>query len=502
VTARLKLVPLFGEGVYAGSRVVTQQRRLNCYLELRKDKEKNSVVCYGTPGLKLAFNAATPLNQPMRGLVGTLSALYLCAGSQVTSVSKTGTVLATAVIGSSSGLVGMALNLTQLMVVDGSSGYVVNPTTGVVTVPGSWFQPGAKTVTNCNGFFVCELPGTNQFYVSALNDGTSGSALAYAAAVQAVDGIIAVDSLGGLLIVFSGGHVEFWQNVGASPEPFQYIQSSATMYGLAAVNGRAHVGNSLFFVCYTAGAGFQNQGGSYQIARIDGYSVRIVSNSDIDRILQDMASSSTVSDATAYSYQVGSHTMVQFNFPTAGRSLLLDASTGFWSEASSGVSSAYAWRHLGNLAAGAFGQTYVADYSNGNLYTLDPYTYTDNGSTIVRELVTRVGLEEYNTFRCSQVYLDMATGVGLTSPGSQGYAPLVELSVSRNNGPFGMPRHFSLGAKGQDTVRVNSRRWGRGRTIALKIRMTDAVPFVLTGGAMRTSVRQGRTGATPSRAAA
>jgi hypothetical protein len=498
MTAALKVVPIFGEGLYAGSPVITRQRRLNCYLEVRKDKEKSTVVLKGTPGLKYAFNAPSAANFPMRGIIGNDTELFVVVSNQVQSLTSAGASNWSKSISSSSGLVGMALNPTQLMVVDGLSGYVLNASSGALSSPGAWFQAGALTICYCNGFFVCELPGSNQFYVSALNDGTSGSALSYAAAVQAIDGIKAVDTTGGLLIIFSAGHCEFWQNIGASPEPFQYIQNSASMFGLAAVNGRVHVGNSLLFVCRTGGAGFQNQTGAVQIARIDGYTVKIVSTSDVDTILQQMDASVGITDATAFSYQVGGHTFAQFNFPAGNRSLLLDTTTGFWSEAQSGVTSGYAARHLGNLAATAFSQAYITDYSNGNVYTFDPDTYTDNGSVIVRELVTRTALNDFNTMRVSELYLDMATGVGLSNPQAQGYQPMVELSIARDNGPFGRPRLLALGAQGQTSTRVRARRLGRARTMTLKVRMTDPVPFIITSGALRTSSRA----ASPARRAA
>jgi hypothetical protein len=493
VTVKLKRVALFGEGVYSKSSVVTRQRRLNCYLEVRKDGDKSTIVCYGTPGMKFAFNGANPLNNPMRGLIGNDTALYAVAGNLVRSLTQAGAAITSGIIGSSTGLVGMALNPTQLLIVDGVAGYVLTTATGAITVAPAAFPNGAKTATYCNGFGICEQPGTNQFFVSALNDFTVWNGLSFAAAVQAIDGIKATDTLGGLLIIFSAGHVEFWQNQGLNPEPFVYIQNSASMIGLQGVNSRVHCGESLLFLAHTGGGSFQNSAGSFQIARIRGYGVDIVSTTDIDNILQTMAATSTIDDCTAFSYQVDEHLFAQFNFPTANRSLLLDVTTGFWSEVQTGITQSYAARHIGNLGCGAYGKQFIADYSNGNVYTPDPLTYTDNGNTIVRELVTRTGVEEFNTFRISQIYLDMETGVGLSSPSAQGYDPVVSLSVARDNRDFGNLRLFKLGKQGQFMTRVNSRRWGRARTAALRIRMTDPVKFVITSGAMMTSTRAGRS---------
>ena len=104
--------------------------------------------------------------------------------------------------------------------------------------------------------------------------------------------------------------------------------------------------------------------------------------------------------------------------------------------------------------------------------------------------------------RDGPIYKGMEAGdgallsVGLLQPGQQGYDPVVELSIARDNRDFGVPRRFKLGKMGQYWTRVNSRRWGRMKQGNLKIRMTDPVPFEITAGAMRTSMRAGRGGPT------
>ena len=556
MTLRLKKLPIFGEGIYSKSAVVTRQRRLNCYLEIRKDDDKSSIVAYGTPGLQLAFNASTPQNSPARGLVGNDSALYEVAGDQVLSLSQTGQMLASAMLGTISGSVGMALNPTQLLIVDGSAGYIFTtsavavvftgdvaggatsatllspwgsgstsfpvtfsdgeirqvtltnnattatwskPLTGNVTATasiasgsiisvGASFPNGALTAAYCNGFFICEDPGTNQFFVSALNDGTNWPGLSFAAAVQAIDGIAAIDTLGGLLIIFTFGHIEFWQNVGGVPEPFQYIQNSATMYGIAAIFSRAHLGDSLVFLAHTGGGSFQNSAGAVQVCMIKGYTVQVISTSDIDNIIQVIAATSTIADATAFSYQIDSHQFYQINFPSGNRSLLYDVTTNLWSEVQSGITAGYAARHLGNLGAQAFNQTWIADYSNGNLYNFNPKVYTDNGNTIVRKIVTRCAIADFNVFRCGAIYFDMATGVGLPNKG-YGYNPMVSLSCARDNRDFSAPRLLHLGKSGQYITRVFSRRWGKGRQMNFDLTMTDPVEFTVTAGAALISQR-------------
>ena len=168
---------------------------------------------------------------------------------------------------------------------------------------------------------------------------------------------------------------------------------------------------------------------------------------------------------------------------------------GLWSEVQSGLTAYPQARHLGSLACQAFNQTFVSDYSNGNLYNYSPKVYTDNGNTILREVVTRTGIIDFNTFRCGSFYLDFETGVGLRDASSQGYDPLVSIECARDMRDFGPPRLFSLGRKGEYWTRVMTRRWGRAKQMTFRIRMTDPVPFTLTSGAAMVRVRQ----ATPAR---
>lgn len=486
MTTKLKRQAIFGEGIFSKSAVVTRQRRLNCYLEVRKDGDKSSIVLYGTPGMGFAFNASTPLNFPARGIIGNSTALYEVAGNQILSLTATGKTIFSGSIGTSFGTVGMALNPTQVIIVDGSAGYIYNPTAGTVVTIGASFPNGAKTVVMCNGFFLCELPGTNQIFVSALNDGTTWNGLSFFAAVQYTDGVLAVDQIDGIVVVFSSGHLEFWQNVGATTEPFQFITNSALEYGLAAVYARAHVADSIVFLMRT-------REGGVQVGRIYGYQVTPVSTSDVDNILQQIDSTVGVSDATMLVYQQDNHKFVQLTLPSAnnglGHSLLYDVTENTWGETQTGIAPGAGARHIGNFSAFAFGKTFVSDFSSGNLYIPSPKIYQDNGNVILRELVTKTGINDFNRYRVSQLYLDMETGVGLSNPALQGYDPVVSIERARDMRDFGPARLVKLGKQGQHTTRIVTRRWGTGRAFTYRLRMTDPVPFVVTAGAAITRMR-------------
>lgn len=469
--------PLFGAGTVGKSSVVTSQRRLNCYFEVRKDQDKTKIACYGTPGLVAKFAPSTPLSLPMRGIQGTQSALYIVAYNQFQSLSSTGTALVTGAITTISGQVEMAYSPTQVVLVDGASAYLYTPATTTFAAIAGFTATGAKTCTFVAGFFVCEQPGTQKFWVSNAYDGSTWNALAFGQASSDSDNMLAVDNLTGNLILFMEQGTEFWQNIGTSPEPFAPVQSATNEFGLAAIFSREHVNQSIIYLA-------QNREGQVQFVKINGFQSTVISDPDIEYIINQF---SVKSDAVAMSYGQDNHKFYQCTFPTANRSFLYDDSTGLWSEVQTG-SSVIPSRHWGNLTTYYGGQTLVSDYATNQIYTLSPTTYSDAGQIIRRQVITRHVLSNFNRVRVALLYLDMETGVGLQS--GQGSNPQVMLEYSKDNGrTWSAERWASPGVVGNYIARVLWRRFGSTRDATWRITMTDPVKFVITQGAYKMSER-------------
>lgn len=475
-----RIISLFGAGTVSNSDVVTRQRRLNCYFENRRDKDKTAIACYGTPGLAAAFMPSTPLNSPLRGFLGTQNSLFLVAYNRFQSVSASGSSLFSSSVNTSSGICSLAFNETQVVIVDGSEGYLYTPGSSTFAVIGASFPNGARTVTYVSSFFVAEQPGTQQFWVSNAGDGSTWGGLAFASASAYSDNVLAVDNLAGILWVFSQQHIEPWQAQGTMPQPFAPIVAGVSEYGLAAIFSRAHVDQSIIFLA-------QTREGQVQFVRLQGFVFNRISDPDIERIINGF---STVSDAVALSYESGEHKFYQISFPTANRSFLYDTSTGLWSDVQTGPSISPV-RHQANLSAYYAGQTYVSDYATNQVYTLSPTAYTDNGTTIARELVTRHVLSNFDRIRISLLYLDMETGVGLQT--GQGSNPQIMLQYSKDNGrTWSAERWVALGPIGQYLTRVIWRRFGSTRVATFRIRMTDPVQFVVATAAMKVRAPRGQ----------
>lgn len=474
-------MPLFGNGIAGKSQVITAQRRLNVYLENREDGDKTKIAVIGTPGLSASFTLGST-SLPMRALSGDANYLYACQYNQFLEANPAnGTTLNSGSLATFSGLCSMAVSPTQVVIADGNTGYVFNIVTNTFTtlISGStWPAVGARTVTFISGFFVAEQPGSQAFWVSNAFDGSTWGALSTASASSDGDTIQAVDQLSGNLIIFMGRGMEYWQNVGASPQPFQPVLSAFNQWGLGAIFSRAHLNQSLFFLAV-------NTNGTAQVVKANYYSVNVVSTSDLESIINGF---STFSDAVALTYNAGKHPMYQLTFPTGNRSFLYDDNTGIWSEVQTGTS-VIPTRHWGNLSAVAAGSNFISDFASNQIYQMNPNLYTDNGQTIIRQIITRHVLSQFNRVRISLLYLDMETGVGLQS--GQGSNPQIMLKSSKDNGrTWSAERWAPLGKIGFYLWRVIWRRFGSARDYVFSITMSDPVKFVITEGAIKLSERQ------------
>jgi hypothetical protein len=331
------------------------------------------------------------------------------------------------------------------------------------------FPYGTQSITTLDTRFIAPQPGTRNFLVSNQLAGANWSPNLFGAKENYSSLLIAVDVLNGALIFWGGTDMEFWQDVGASPMPYQIINGATQTWGLAALYSRAYVDNTIFFLG-------QNPQGGVQVMRLNGYTPAPISTSDISDIISGFH---IYSDAVALTYMTDGHPMYQLTFPNAQRSFLYDASTKMWSEVQTGV--ALSARHAANLGIVFNSRNYICDSFSSNIYQLDSGTYTDAGTTIKREVASRHIRQSGNEFSISEIVLEMETGVGLQY--GQGSTPQIVMQVSKDGGKtFGPERWAPLGQLGQYQQRVIWDTLGDSRDFVFKWVMTDPIKFILTNG--------------------
>jgi hypothetical protein len=466
----MKQIPLFGSETKGLSQFLSSQRRVNCYYELIPSGEKDAnVVIRGTPGY---FQFTQLPSTPIKGGIVVNQTLYVVAGMSLYSVNQAGVSTLLGVMSNiTNNIVALASNGLQILISTGSLGYTYTIATNTLAQITSGGYP-QSTASNCflNGFFIVNNPGTSQFYISDVYDGTTWEALQFASAEVIPDNLLAVSALHNNLILWGANHIEFWTDTGGAPFPFSQQVGTAQNYGLAAVNSIAQFNNTMCFLG-------ENVQGQVQVMMLAGYTPHPISDNGINHIINDFA---ITSDAIAFGYMVDGHPMYQITFPTAQRSFLYEGTNGLWSEVQSGV--ADTGRHNANLCIPYNGQVYITDTSSGNLYQFDTDVYTDNGATIKREIDTRHVSQDGNRFTIGELWFDFQLGQGLQT--GQGSNPQIMLQTSRDNGEtFGNERWAPIGKVGQYLgPRCVFRRLGQARDFVFRIRLTDPVPFVLIRG--------------------
>lgn len=457
-------IPLLGLGQLSRSPYVTAKQITNLYIENRPQGEKSSLVAYGTPGeVEFVDFGATPCRGGLEFESGSVA--YVVHRNFLWEVNNAGVKTNRGTLLTSTGRVSLAHNGTQVMIVDGTTGYIYNTSTAVFAqITDGDFPANPVTVTFLTGRFIVNLFNSSRFYVSALYDGLAWDALDFANAESSPDPIIAVWSSNGQLILLGTLTSEYWGNSGTVDFPFVALQGTATEWGLAATWSMAKYDNTMAYLV-------KNRMGQVMVAKLNGYLPEKISTPDLDYIINNYASTA---DASGYSYMLGGHPMFVLNFATAAKSWLYDGSTGEFSLLKSFGDT----RHNAEFSFPFLGNTLVADASNGKLYKLEATALTDAGTPIPREIVSETvadPLEQFIQIDC--VRLDMEVGVGLTS--GQGVNPQIGLEVSRDNGKTWGPQMMKpMGAIGEYKTRVEWRRLGSPRQATFKFSISDPVPVV------------------------
>lgn len=465
--AGLEQIPLFGLGNQGKSANVDAQERKNLYIEVQQDAEKHVLTLYPTPGLQTFVNLGVT---PIRGLYEKGEVLYAVHQNTLYSINNAGVATSLGTLLTYSGRVGMSDNGTQIIIVDGTNGYIYNTSTLAFVQITDVDFPGANTVTFLNGRFIVNKPSTGQFWISAAYDGLSWAALDFATAESDPDNIVRVIAEGGQIVLFGEKTTEFWGDSGAADFPFARIGSAAIEWGLASRWSLAKFMDSLIFLR-------KNRLGQVQVCVQSGASAQAVSTPEMD---YNFSQYTTVADATGFAYMLSGHPFYQINFPTANASWLYDGQSKAWSKLESGGG-----RHRAEIQQQLLNKSYVSDYATGKLYRFAEGVYTDDGASIAREFIGRHQTRgDYMTF--SQLWIEMEAGVGLQL--GQGSNPQIMLTVSKDGGhEWSNEIWREFGKVGEYKARAVFNRLGRSRDWLFKFRVTDPVETIFTAAWGRRS---------------
>lgn len=459
--------PFLGTAYTSRSKDLADQRCINIYPETVETKSGAEVgAFYGCPGTILQFSVG---GGPVRAMLVFGAYLFVVSGNGVYRVDPTLTATLLGTIGTSSGLVSMISNPTQVALFDGSAGYVYNGVTfAAVALP---FSNPVSAVYQ-DGFGLVSQGGTFNIWQSGLNDLTIWNALNFSKEDGSSDQVVGLAEFHRQIVVFKERHIAFWVNAGNAGFAFQRLDGVYLQTGCVAPASIASIDEALLWL----GRREEGQG---QVFMAKGYDPQVVSTYAIDNTLLGYA---RISDAIGFTYQQGGHNFYVLNFPTGGETWALDLSEtkkmGFpvWHQRAGFLNGNFTSYEPACQASFA-GKVLVGSGTGGNVYALDLDTFTDNGAA-------RKWLRSWRALlqsdRASERYnfleLEYESGIGV-SPGAN---PQFMLRYSDDAHNWSNQQLASAGRTGETTAQARFNRLGisrRGANTDRVFELSSTDPF-------------------------
>lgn len=390
-------------GAYSDStRDWTDQDVVN-YIPLPAQQEGTaSAALFRTaPGLDVFASIG---DGPHRGAISVEGALFVVSGTTLYEVFPTGLATSRGTI-PGTGRVCMAYNQitggNQLVVGNGSSGYVYNTYTGVFAQITDTGFAGFKSCDFLNQYIVGVEPLGRFWYHSELADATSYNTLDRYEAETSPDGIMGLVASHNEVLVFGARTIEPWINdpVGnAANTAFQLERGSVIERGCINGNTIRRLDNSVFFV-----------GDDRVPYRLNGYTPVPIGTPVLAAAWRELDPTKVF----AFTYEDKGHVIYYVTWGD-GQTWGYDVVTGKWHRRQSFEHDR--WR-LNTLIK--WGNTWIGgDFRNGKLYRLT-WGFTFEGCEIMpRRLRTGVLHSDGNPVSVAGFKLVASTGTPLTSAGA------------------------------------------------------------------------------------
>lgn len=460
-------VNLFSNSQEGKSKTVSSQRMVNMFLELSSKPDRSPMALYPTPGLTLNISFG---DTPVRGMHELGNFWYAVHRGTFWEINNAGVKTARGSITTTSGLISMADNGTQIMIVDGVAGWIYNISTLVFgQITDVDYPDDADTVEYADAFFLVNNPANpGRWYKSATFNGLNWDPLDFATAEYSSDPLARIMNHQGYVGLFGRRTTEAWQNIGQLNFPYQRVSGAVLEWGLTAKHSLVKYGQSVIFLA-------RNRLGGQQIVLSEGMVPNVISGPDMEA---ELASYDSLADAVAFSYTLQGHSFYHISFPSDGESWIYNLTTDNWAEVRSGSG-----LHRAQLGITYLNKFLVSDYENGQVYYLDPDALSDNGALIERELITHHKFSKGRESVAS-LWLDVQPGTGTPVTPD----PHVVLTVSRDGGnTYGPGLPAPIGSTGEFLKRCRWSRLGKARDWVFKFRLTEIANWVVTGAWMQSS---------------
>jgi len=330
---------------------------------------------------------------------------------------------------------------------------------------------GSTAVTFINNQMVYTNNGL--FVVSDAGEVDVVNGLNAAGAESQPDNLVRAYSFQQTVYMFGERSVEPWWNTGTGFPPFARMDGQIIEVGCSAIHSIANTDEFLYFL-----------GDDNAVYQITGGQKRRVSP---PAITHDIEQFSSRDDAIGYTFTFEGTNFYAINFPGEDKTYCVNESLQDkgWFELSSGTTGG---KYQGNSLVNVYGNNYVADADNGNLYVLDVNTYTNNSETIQRQRVTssvnsKMFGQQGKRVQMSRFEVILESGVG--SIAGQGDKPQIMIDISYDGGRSWVSKGFvDVGRLGQSTLKAELYCLDSFYDAIFRITTSDPVPFEIYSAAI------------------
>lgn len=448
-----RVVQCIGPSYQLSDRKSAVQRSVNLFLtQIEGPTEDRPVILRSAPGVVDYLD----LGATIRNVYNADSRWFVVAGPKLYEI-VSGAAVERGTIGGVSGYVGMRHGQNQLVVTTGASGFVLNLSSNAFSQITSIGWRGSNEVDHLDGYFIFVAPGTEQFYISAIDDASSLDALDFSSADTQPDNIVVQRVFKRELYLFGTRSAEVWINSGGADFPLSRYNSTPIQVGIVGARAQCIAADTIVFVGQTdRGHGYVYQMQGYQPVRISTQAVE----EDLNAAGVDLT------QCRLWTYHVEGNEFVGVEAPGLETTWVWDASTHQWHERARWIDGA--WESMDFEAVCFFNGAHYSARGN-KLFTLDQSATTIEGLPIVRERTWPHLISpsmEPTVFR------------GLELLCTTGYGGNVTLEISNDGGYiFGPPLLRSLGVTGRFAQRVRWLGLGAANDRVFRVRCSDAVPF-------------------------
>jgi hypothetical protein len=376
----------------------------------------------------------------------------------------TGTLRGTLLTGVSR--VSMAENGTQLMIVDGTYGYILDMDTNTFSqITDVDFPADPTNCTFLNGYFIVAAGGTANAYRSDIYDGLAWDPLNTSRADTNPDNLVGVYADHGNLWMIGEVSGEVWQPDPSEDFGFSAIPGATIQTGCAAIGTFCQFDNSVAWLGI-------DQYGRGVVWKAVGYDVQRISTQAIEaRISQ----ADNFTDSYAYVYHEQGHIFYCLQIRTLDTTLVYDGATGVWHErAFNNPTTNQMQQHRGSCHFFFDQKNLIGDRQTGKIYNQDLSLNSFDGGYIRRRRISPHIQKEKQELVYSSVELDVQTGVGLTT--GQGSDPQIMMKYSNDGGEtWSNERWVTMGKIGKYKTRVRWSRCGTARDRVFWWEITDPV---------------------------